>query len=131
ELKAELLERIPGAYLVELSWTPKQISIGEIVEVAGVTPLPPYIKRKAEEEDSIDYQTVYSKHEGSVAAPTAGLHFSDTMLAKFKEIGIGSLFITLHVGAGTFKPVSSDTMEDHIMHAEWMTIDLEFLNDLL
>lgn len=131
ELKAELVERIPGAYLVELSWTPNHISIGEIIEVAGVTPLPPYIKRKAEEEDTIDYQTVYSKHEGSVAAPTAGLHFSDTMLENFKENGIESLFTTLHVGAGTFKPVSSETMENHIMHAEWMTIDLVFLNSLL
>lgn len=131
ELKAELVERIPGAYLVELSWTPEHLSIGEIVEEAGVTPLPPYIKRKAEEEDTIDYQTVYSKHEGSVAAPTAGLHFSDAMLEGFKENGIESLFTTLHVGAGTFKPVSSETMEDHIMHAEWMTIDLAFLNNLL
>lgn len=131
ELKAELVERIPGAYLVELSWTPKDLSIGEIIEVAGVTPLPPYIKRKAEEEDTIDYQTVYSKHKGSVAAPTAGLHFSDTMLENFKKNGIESLFTTLHVGAGTFKPVSSETMENHIMHAEWMTIDLTFLKELL
>lgn len=131
ELKAELVKRIPDAYLVELSWTPKDLSIGEIIEVAGVTPLPPYIKRKAEEEDTIDYQTVYSKHKGSVAAPTAGLHFSDTMLENFKKNGIESLFTTLHVGAGTFKPVSSETMENHIMHAEWMTIDLTFLKELL
>lgn len=131
ELKAELIEKIAGAYVVRLSWTPETISLAEIVDEAGVTPLPPYIKRKAEEEDETDYQTVFSKHEGSVAAPTAGLHFSDAMMEDFKENGVETLFTTLHVGAGTFKPVSTDTMEGHIMHAEWMHIDLDFLNGLL
>lgn len=131
ELKAELVEKIPGAYLVRLSWTPEDISLAEIVDEAGVTPLPPYIKRKAKEEDETNYQTVYSKHEGSVAAPTAGLHFSDKMLEGFKENNIDTLFTTLHVGAGTFKPVSTNTMEGHIMHAEWMNLELTFLEGLL
>lgn len=129
-LKAELIEKIPGAYLVRLHWTPETISLAEIIEEAGVTPLPPYIKRKAEEKDEVDYQTVYSKNEGSVAAPTAGLHFSDRMLEDFKEKKINTLFTTLHVGAGTFKPVSSETMADHIMHAEWMRLDIDFLQEL-
>lgn len=131
ELKAELLEKTPGAYAVRLSWTPENISLAEILEAAGATPLPPYIKRTAEKEDETDYQTVYSKYEGSVAAPTAGLHFSEKMLEGFEQGGVSSLFTTLHVGAGTFKPVSSDTMEEHLMHAEWMHLDLEFLKNLL
>lgn len=131
ELKAELLEKTPGAYAVRLSWSPENISLAEILEAAGATPLPPYIKRKAEKEDETDYQTVYSKHEGSVAAPTAGLHFSDKMLEGFRENGVNTLFTTLHVGAGTFKPVSSDTMEEHIMHAEWMHIEKSFVQELL
>ncbi len=131
ELKAELLERIPGAYVVRLSWTPEELSLAEVVEAAGVTPLPPYIKRKAEEADVEDYQTVFSEHEGSVAAPTAGLHFSNAMMQDFKDQDISTLFTTLHVGAGTFKPVSTDTMEGHIMHAEWMHLELDFLEDLV
>lgn len=131
ELKAELLERIPGAYIVRLSWTPEEVSLGEILDTAGVTPLPPYIKRTATEEDKTNYQTIYSKYEGSVAAPTAGLHFSKEMMKSFEEKGIESHFTTLHVGASTFKPVTSDTMQGHIMHSEWLQIELDFLNALL
>ncbi|MCO6498701.1 MAG: S-adenosylmethionine:tRNA ribosyltransferase-isomerase [Chitinophagaceae bacterium] len=130
-LRAELIDRLPEAFVVKFSWTPETFSLGDILSAAGVTPLPPYIKRKATEEDETDYQTVYSAHEGSVAAPTAGLHFTDEMLEGFHKKGISTLFTTLHVGAGTFKPVKSDTMEGHHMHAEWMNITTDFLEQLL
>lgn len=130
-LTAELVERLPDAYVVRLAWTPSHFTFGEIIGTAGVTPLPPYIKRAANEDDEINYQTVYSQHEGSVAAPTAGLHFTQKMLHSFREKGIPSLFTTLHVGAGTFKPVKSDTMEGHLMHAEWQNITIPFLEGLL
>ncbi|MCO5269465.1 MAG: S-adenosylmethionine:tRNA ribosyltransferase-isomerase [Brumimicrobium sp.] len=129
-LTAKLIDRLPDSNVVEFSWTPKEISVGEIIENAGLTPLPPYIKREAKKEDESTYQTVYSSHEGSVAAPTAGLHFSQEMLQGFKEKHIPTLFTTLHVGAGTFKPVSSEKMADHVMHNEWMDISIDFLKQL-
>lgn len=130
-LFAELVEKLEDAYVVRFSWTPGDFAFGEIIAAAGLTPLPPYIKRKAEEEDETDYQTVFSIHEGSVAAPTAGLHFSEEMMRHFKDAGIPTLFTTLHVGAGTFKPVKSKTMEGHIMHAEWSNITTNFLEQLI
>lgn len=129
-LKAELLERLSDAYLVRFTWDADNITFLEIMESAGQTPLPPYIKRAANLQDETDYQTVYSKHEGSVASPTAGLHFTDEILHQLREKNISTLFTTLHVGAGTFKPVKSETMEGHHMHSEWMHISLSFLKDL-
>lgn len=129
-LHAELIKRLPDAYVVQFSWTPEQITLGEILSAAGVTPLPPYIKRKASDEDEKDYQTIYSIHNGSVAAPTAGLHFTQEMMNTFRKKHIPTLFTTLHVGAGTFKPVKSVTMEGHIMHEEWMNITVDFLRQL-
>lgn len=131
KLSAELVEKLPDSYVVKLSWEPSEISIGEIIAAAGVTPLPPYIKRIADKNDEDTYQTVYSEHEGSVAAPTAGLHFTNRVLEDLKSKNIPTLFTTLHVGAGTFKPVKADKMEDHHMHAEYMSITLEFLENLL
>ena len=130
-LTASLFKRLPDAYVIRFSWTPGRFSFGEVINAAGATPLPPYIKRPADKTDEINYQTVYSAHDGSVAAPTAGLHFTKAMLHAFQEKGIPSLFTTLHVGAGTFKPVKSPTMEGHLMHAEWQNITLSFLEDLL
>lgn len=131
ELRAELIKRISGAYVVKLEWTPGDFTLAEVIEASGLTPLPPYIKREVNTEDVRDYQTVYSKHEGSVAAPTAGLHFTENMMEDFTSHHIDCLFTTLHVGAGTFKPVSSDKMEGHLMHAEWMHIELGFLKKIL
>src|SRR5699024_9049267 len=111
----------------KLSWQPTAVSFGEILTAAGATPLPPYIKRAAQPEDEEDYQTIYASHKGSVAAPTAGLHFTEELMQKFEKKGIPTLFTTLHVGAGTFKPVKANTMEGHIMHAEWMNITTDFL----
>jgi len=130
-LKAELIEKVSDAYVVRFSWSPYHFTLGEVLSVAGVTPLPPYIRRKATKDDEEDYQTIYSVHEGSVAAPTAGLHFTSEMMEEFHDKHIPTLFTTLHVGAGTFKPVKSETMEGHKMHAEWMNLSIEFLEQLL
>lgn len=130
-LTASLVEKVSDAYVVWFSWAPGHFSFGEVIEAAGSTPLPPYIKRAAGKDDEVNYQTVYSKHEGSVAAPTAGLHFTNAMLDIFRQKGIPSLFTTLHVGAGTFKPVKAETMEGHLMHAEWQYITVSFLEELL
>ncbi|HEV8084181.1 MAG TPA: S-adenosylmethionine:tRNA ribosyltransferase-isomerase [Chitinophagaceae bacterium] len=131
QLKASVVEKLKDAYVVELAWSPGQHPFAEIMESAGDTPLPPYIKRKAEEADTGRYQTIYSKYEGSVAAPTAGLHFTPHIFYSLKEKNINTAFTTLHVGAGTFRPVKSATMEDHEMHAEWMEVSTDFVELLL
>lgn len=89
----------------------------------GLPPLPPYIRREAEKDDTETYQTVYAKTEGSVAAPTAGLHFTDDLLQRIVAKGVSTAFVTLHVGAGTFKPVTVDHIHDHVMHYEWGEVD--------
>ncbi len=122
ELKAKMLEKLSDAYLVELSWTPSQFSFASIIEAAGDVPLPPYIKRTTDEEDVSRYQTVFAKEEGSVAAPTAGLHFTEAIFEKLKQKNIQQAQLTLHVGAGTFKPVKASSMKDHEMHAEYIEV---------
>lgn len=129
-LSAEIAGKLEDAYLVKLTWSPGEIPFGQIMDATGVTPLPPYIKRVADKTDEDSYQTVYSEHEGSVAAPTAGLHFTENVLQDLEEKGIASLFTTLHVGAGTFKPVKSEVMEHHVMHPEYLNITTGFLEDL-
>jgi S-adenosylmethionine:tRNA ribosyltransferase-isomerase len=130
-LKACLTEKLSDAYVVEFSWQPESYSFAEIIEHAGQTPLPPYIKRKAEESDAEKYQTIYSHYEGSVAAPTAGLHFTENIFSSLKRKNIQTGFVTLHVGAGTFKPVKSAEMEGHEMHAEWMDVSTKFIEQLI
>jgi S-adenosylmethionine:tRNA ribosyltransferase-isomerase len=112
-VRAKLIEKLPDAYVVEFSWEPADLSFAEVLEHAGDIPLPPYIKRKTEVEDTERYQTIYAKDEGSVAAPTAGLHFTDEIFNRLAEINIQKDFVTLHVGAGTFKPVKAATMKGH------------------
>lgn len=97
----------------------------EYLEEYGHLPLPPYIDRCDEETDAERYQTVYAKHKGAVAAPTAGLHFDTALLAAIKDKGIASAFVTLHVGAGTFQPVRVDNILEHKMHAEWLEVSAE------
>lgn len=92
------------------------------LKAVGRLPLPPYIERTPDAADSERYQTVYAKHEGAVAAPTAGLHFSDEMLAQLAAQGIESAYVTLHVGAGTFQPVRADELHEHVMHSEWLEV---------
>jgi S-adenosylmethionine:tRNA ribosyltransferase-isomerase len=130
-LKAHLIEKITDAYIVEFTWTPTDYSFAEIIEQAGETPLPPYIKRKADESDANKYQTIYSAHEGSVAAPTAGLHFTNYIFSSFAKRNIHYDFVTLHVGAGTFKPVKANKMEGHEMHAEWIDVSISLIRKLI
>lgn len=130
-LHARIIEKQADAFLIEFTWEPNHFSFAEILESAGETPLPPYIKRKANEQDATQYQTIYSAHEGSVAAPTAGLHFTNHIFDSFKEKKIHHDFVTLHVGAGTFKPVKSETMEMHEMHAEWMDVSVGVIENII
>ncbi len=130
ELEAVLVEKITDAYVVELSWT-GNISFAEIIDQAGNIPLPPYIKRKTADEDSTRYQTIYAMHNGSVAAPTAGLHFSDTVFSQLDKKNIKKEFVTLHVGAGTFKPVKASSMEAHEMYAEWIDVNIASIENII
>ncbi|HYX08289.1 MAG TPA: S-adenosylmethionine:tRNA ribosyltransferase-isomerase [Bacteroidales bacterium] len=116
-LEANIAEILNGYAEIEFSWG-KSISFGEILDATGIIPIPPYLKRQAEENDKDTYQTVYSNHKGSVAAPTAGLHFTTNLLSKLDQKGIKRENITLHVGAGTFKPVKTNDARDHEMHEE-------------
>jgi len=122
ELKVTKGERLKDGYVVHFQWNNESVSFAEILEDAGKTPLPPYISRNAEESDKERYQTIFARHSGSVAAPTAGLHFTDKVLKDLRENNIETTHVTLHVGAGTFKPVSTQTMKDHDMHNEQIMI---------
>ncbi len=129
-LTAERKEQINECWVVEFAWD-KGFSFAEIMQEFGVIPLPPYLKRQSEEEDKIDYQTIYAHYDGSVAAPTAGLHFTDSTFEELKQKDIRTSFVTLHVGAGTFKPVTEKTIGEHQMHTEKIIITLSTLDDLL
>ena len=130
-LQAEKIGSLPDGYKIRFSWTPSDLHFAEVLHLAGLIPLPPYLNRQAEQLDTDRYQTVYARFDGSVAAPTAGLHFTDGLLASLKEEGILMDFVTLHVGAGTFKPVKAERMEDHVMHAEWIDVRADFIARLL
>ncbi len=119
------------AFIIALQWTPAHLSFAEVLHAAGVMPLPPYIKRLAENTDKERYQTVYAEQDGSVAAPTAGLHFTPAIFEKLRQKNIQRAFITLHVGAGTFKPVKSISIEEHDMHAEFMDVSKENIEQLI
>jgi S-adenosylmethionine:tRNA ribosyltransferase-isomerase len=129
-LKATLKEKKEGYYIVLFSWTPEHLSFGEVIQLAGSVPLPPYIKRAAEESDTARYQTLFAKNEGSVAAPTAALHFTDSIINDLSQAEIGMENITLHVGAGTFRPVTADKLAGHEMHAEWMDVSLATIESI-
>ncbi|HKO79120.1 MAG TPA: S-adenosylmethionine:tRNA ribosyltransferase-isomerase [Chitinophagaceae bacterium] len=130
-LEAVFKEKRADSFIIELSWTPEQLSFAELLHHAGAIPLPPYIKRKAETSDNERYQTIYAQQEGSVAAPTAGLHFTNHIFKKLHEKNIQTGFVTLHVGAGTFKPVKSETLEAHEMHAEFIDVSKEMIETIL
>lgn len=127
---AVLRALITGPDEVELSWEPQEASFAEVLEAAGRIPIPPYLNRDSEEADSTDYQTVYSKVKGSVAAPTAGLHFTPGLLDELRSRGVETGELTLHVGAGTFQPVKSERIGDHPMHTETFSVSLELLQAL-
>ena len=130
-LHAKYLEKKADSFIIELSWSPAQLSFAEMLHYLGAIPLPPYIKRQVERSDAERYQTVYSNTEGSVASPTAGLHFTESILEKLKKKNIESDFVTLHVGAGTFKPVKAETMEHHEMHAEFIDVSKTAIENIL
>jgi len=130
-LRASYKEKRSDHFIIELSWVPVQITFAEILHYAGAIPLPPYIKRDAEPSDTDRYQTTYAQYDGSVAAPTAGLHFTTTIFEKFKKKNIQTDFVTLHVGAGTFKPVKSETIGEHEMHAEFIDVTATTIRHIL
>lgn len=109
------------SHLVEFEWT-GSMSFAEVIDAVGELPIPPYLNRETQESDKTTYQTVYSKIKGSVAAPTAGLHFTDRVLHDIDQRGIEREELTLHVGAGTFKPVKSEQIADHEMHTEFISV---------
>lgn len=130
-IRTERGEAVEGTFEVTFTWDEAEVSFAEWIEAYGKVPLPPYIRRAAEDSDTERYQTVYAKHDGSVAAPTAGLHFTDDLLAKLVSKGVETEYVTLHVGAGTFKPVSSETIGGHFMHEEKIVITEDFIRKLL
>jgi S-adenosylmethionine:tRNA ribosyltransferase-isomerase len=129
-LQAKYVEKKIDSFIIEFSWDDR-LTFGEILHHAGAIPLPPYIKREVQPLDVERYQTVYAHHEGSVAAPTAGLHFTDNLLNRLREKTIQTDFITLHVGAGTFKPVKSPTIRGHEMHAEFITVSRKTIQNIV
>lgn len=116
---ATVVERRPPFYVIDFSAPQNAI---QVLESYGQTPLPPYIRRPALALDQSQYQTVYARHKGAVAAPTAGLHFDDELLAELKSKGVDIGFVTLHVGSGTFKPVRVDEVKEHTMHKEYINV---------
>jgi len=122
-LKAEKIKQKSKSQLIKFSWDRDDISFSEIIETVGTIPIPPYLNRESEVSDNLNYQTVYAKYDGSVAAPTAGLHFTDSILNNLKKRRIEKLELTLHVGAGTFKPVTDDLIGTHEMHPEHFYMD--------
>ena len=130
-ISVKLIEKLSNAYVAEFSWTPVHLTFAEVLEAAGDIPLPPYIKRSTDIADIERYQTIYARDEGSVAAPTAGLHFTENIFEELDKKKINRDFVTLHVGAGTFKPVKSATLQDHEMHAEWIEVNVEVIKKIL
>jgi S-adenosylmethionine:tRNA ribosyltransferase-isomerase len=129
-LSARLLENRTTENLVEFSWNVPDLSFSEVLEFAGQTPIPPYLNRKAEPIDQSRYQTVYSSPEGSVAAPTAGLHFSKAVLDAVENRGTKKIEVTLHVGIGTFRPIQSEFLQDHEMHNEYFSVTRDMIERL-
>jgi len=122
---AKRVARGSDSFLIEFTWEPSHLSFAAILDELGKTPLPPYMKRQAIQADKDRYQTVYAEYEGSVAAPTAGLHFTPELLSSLSQAAIQKHFVTLHVGAGTFKPVSTETIGAHEMHHELIQVHTE------
>jgi S-adenosylmethionine:tRNA ribosyltransferase-isomerase len=127
---AEKIAVHDGWVEVKFTW-PEEVFFGDVLDALGEIPIPPYLKRESENIDNQRYQTVYSKYEGSVAAPTAGLHFTDDVLGKLLQHNIKQAFVTLHVGAGTFKPVSEDDVRKHAMHVEYFEVNKSLIEQVI
>ncbi|WP_372947159.1 S-adenosylmethionine:tRNA ribosyltransferase-isomerase [Mariniphaga sp.] len=130
ELRAKKTAQENNSFLIEFSWS-NGFTFAEIIEKSGILPIPPYLNRESEPADEVTYQTVYAKTDGSVAAPTAGLHFTENVLDQLSKKNIDLREITLHVGAGTFQPVKSETINGHNMHQEKVIISKKFIEELL
>lgn len=131
ELRASKLKANGLTFIVGFTWDNEELTFSQILEEAGVLPIPPYLNRETEDSDNARYQTIYSKTDGSVAAPTAGLHFTPQVLKELESNGVETGELTLHVGAGTFKPVSAAVIADHEMHTEHFYITKAFLEQLI
>lgn len=131
EFSAKKIKRENETFTIEFFWNDNALSFAEILHLAGVIPLPPYLHRNAEKDDAIRYQTVYAKYDGSVAAPTAGLHFTDEVFKRLAARNIDRNFVTLHVGAGTFKPVKTETIDAHEMHSEFFEVNAELIKKII
>jgi S-adenosylmethionine:tRNA ribosyltransferase-isomerase len=129
KLQAQLVSKKDDHCLINFQWS-SGLPFEKIISETGKIPLPPYIKREATEDDQHRYQTVYAAHEGSVAAPTAGLHFTETLINNLTAKGIEHSFVTLHVGAGTFKPVTAALIEEHAMHEEFFEVNISLIREL-
>ena len=130
-LRAYKGEAIGNTYAVRFEWSGENVSFAEILDAAGELPIPPYLNRKTEESDKTTYQTVYSRIKGSVAAPTAGLHFTDKVLDDLHARGIETEEVTLHVGAGTFLPVKTADANEHTMHTEIIAVPRKAIAHIL
>ena len=131
QLEATLIAKEADAFRIQFSWQPAHFPFAEILQAFGEMPIPPYLHRPAKTEDAERYQTIYARYNGSVAAPTAGLHFTDAVMQSLNEKNIATAYTTLHVGAGTFKPVKSERIGDHDMHAEWIHVEQTLIEKLL
>jgi len=130
QFKAKILKRIEDKFVIEFSWS-SGIPFSQLMETCGKVPIPPYLKREAEDSDTERYQTLYAQYRGSVAAPTAGLHFTNIVINKIEQKGIIKSEVCLHVGAGTFLPVKSEFIKDHNMHSEPFSVSKDLLITLL
>ncbi|HPE33234.1 MAG TPA: S-adenosylmethionine:tRNA ribosyltransferase-isomerase [Bacteroidales bacterium] len=130
-LRSLKIGRVDDAFEIKFSWEPEELSFAEVLEAAGKIPLPPYLNRGAVDSDYEQYQTVFALHEGSVAAPTAGLHFTPRLLERLNQRSIFTDYLTLHVGAGTFKPVGREGLKAHNMHIEQISISRHLIENLL
>lgn len=130
QFKAKILKRIEDKFVIEFSWS-SGIPFSQLMETCGKVPIPPYLKREAEDSDTERYQTLYAQYRGSVAAPTAGLHFTNIVINKIEQKGIIKSEVCLHVGAGTFLPVKSEFIKDHNMHSEPFSVSKDLLIKLL
>ena len=130
-LTARIHSREADTFVIRFEWTPIELTFAEVLHYFGAIPLPPYIKREVEESDAARYQTIYATKAGSVAAPTAGLHFTAHIFSELAAKNIITKYVTLHVGAGTFKPVNAEVMVDHEMHAEYFEVDDDLIHCIL
>lgn len=122
------VEKTGDSFVLEFKWEPAHLSFAEVLDKVGEMPIPPYLKRNSEEVDTSRYQTILATHEGSVAAPTAALHFTPDIIKKLRAQQVDIQQVTLHVGAGTFKPVKSEVMQGHHMHTEFIQADIEVVH---